>query len=289
MPAIQFHDFSYAYPGGKQALNAVQLSINRGSFTVVAGPGGAGKTTFCQAVAGVVPHYFGGSVAGTVAVDGVNTMQSGLAELAERVGTVTEDYESQLVALTVAEEVAFGLENRGVERRRIKEIVAETLALVGLAGKEELEVSSLSGGQKQRLAIAGVLAVKPDILVLDEVTSALDPDGAAEIYRLLNSLNRQQGITVIVVEHDLAKVLPYAEQFVLLVAGKVVKAGKPAEVMTYMYRRQVFTAAIPPLWQLKFMLEETTGRLANWRSEEEAITELAALLGDKVAEVKESA
>ena len=290
MSVITFQDFSYTYPSGRTALESVRLQVPQGSFTVVAGPSGAGKTTLCLAIAGVVPNYYGGGVAGRVVVAGLDTRNAGIGQLAEHVGTVTEDYESQLVCLTVEEDVAFGLENRGMACEKIAVRVKEALALTGLAGREKSEVAALSGGQKQRLAIAGVLAVRPSILLLDEATSALDPEGAADIYRLLAELNRQYGITVLVVEHDLAKVLPYADQLVLLQAGRVVQAGDPAVVMEHMGNQQIFTEAIPPLWQLKLRLEENnSGRLGNWRDETEAASELAEQIGGRGMGVKESA
>ncbi|HWR39875.1 MAG TPA: ABC transporter ATP-binding protein [Patescibacteria group bacterium] len=290
MPAITFQDFSYQYPSGQAALENIELQIPEGSFTVVAGPSGAGKTTLCLAIAGVVPHYHGGRVAGRVTVAGLDTRIAGLAQMAERVGTVMEDYESQLVCLTVEEDVAFGLENRGMASKDIMIRVKEVLQLTGLEGRGKLEVSALSGGQKQRLAIAGVLAVQPAVLVLDEATSALDPEGAADIYRLLYQLNRQQGMTVVVVEHDLAKVLPYADQFLLLQDGKLAEAGKPAMVLTQMRQHRVFTEALPPLWRLKLGLEESgCGPLGDWRDESDAVAELTGRITGREMGVKESA
>jgi energy-coupling factor transport system ATP-binding protein len=280
MQKVTFEDFSYAYPRSPKALDCIKLDIPKGSFTVVTGPGGSGKTTLCLAIAGVVPHYFGGSLAGEVLVNGVPTVNSSMAELAERVGTVMEDYESQLVAMTVEEEVAFALENQGLKREDIARQVKAVLNLTGLGGLDKWSVADLSGGQKQRLVIAGVLAAKPDILVLDEPASALDPEGAENLYTLLGSLNQEHGITVVVVEHDLARVLAYANQFVLLMAGKLVQVGTASEVLTHMWQQQVFCEAVPPLWQLKLSLEATEGvRFADWKTEQQAIEELQQYLG----------
>jgi energy-coupling factor transport system ATP-binding protein len=191
-----------------------------------------------------------------------------------------EDYESQLVAMTVEEEVAFALENQGLKREDIAQQVKEVLNLTGLSGLDKWSVADLSGGQKQRLVIAGVLAAKPDILVLDEPASALDPEGTENLYTLLGSLNQEHGITVVVVEHDLARVLAYADQFVLLMAGKLVQVGTAGEVLTHMWQQQVFCEAVPPLWQLKLSLEATEGvRFADWQTEQQAIEELQQYLG----------
>jgi energy-coupling factor transport system ATP-binding protein len=153
--------------------------------------------------------------------------------------------------------------------------VASVLQMVGLTGFEKAEVATLSGGQKQRLAIAGVLALKPDILVLDEPSSALDPEGAAAIYKLLGELNRRQVMTIVVVEHDLSKVLAYADQMVLVMKGKVEKVGAPHEVLVHMWRQQIFHEALPPLWQLKLSLEDNVDMtFGNWQTEQDAIQEL---------------
>ncbi|MDR7868020.1 MAG: ABC transporter ATP-binding protein [Sporomusaceae bacterium] len=290
MAAIVFDNFSYAYDGAVKALDGVGLTVARGSFTVVAGPSGAGKTTLCLAACGVVPHYFGGSMAGGVRVAGVATAGSSMGELAAHVGTVLEDYESQLVTMTVAEEVAFALENRGVEHDRISRRIGEVLAQVGLAGLEDREVGSLSGGQKQRLAIASVLATRPEILVLDEPASALDPEGAEELYALLAGLNSEYGMTLLVVEHDLARVLAYADNLVVLAGGRVACQGRPEEVLPALARRGELAAMVPPLWQLKFGLEERLeAGFAPWRHEGEAVEELGAFIGARRREDTKSA
>jgi energy-coupling factor transport system ATP-binding protein len=290
MAAIVFDNFSYAYDGAVKALDGVGLTVARGSFTVVAGPSGAGKTTLCLAACGVVPHYFGGSMAGGVKVAGVATADSSMGELSAHVGTVLEDYESQLVTMTVAEEVAFALENRGVEHGRIARRIGEVLDQVGLAGMEDREVGSLSGGQKQRLAIASVLATRPGILVLDEPASALDPEGAEELYALLAGLNREYGMTLLVVEHDLARVLAYADNLVVLAGGRVACQGRPEEVLPQLARREELAAMVPPLWQLKFGLEERLeAGFAPWRHEGEAVEELGDFIGARRREGTKSA
>ena len=279
MTAIVFDNFSYAYDGRRKALDGIGLTIPAGSCTAVAGPGGAGKTTLCLAVCGVVPHYFGGSMAGKVTVAGVDTVRSSMGELSAHVGTVLEDYESQLVTMTVAEEIAFALENRGLDHVSISRRIDEVLDQVGLTGLAGREVGSLSGGQKQRLAIASVLATRPGLLVLDEPASALDPEGAEELYALLARLNREHGMTLVVVEHDLARVLAYAEQLVVLDNGRVACQGAPGEVLPLLARREELAALVPPLWRMKLGLEEVLDTaFAAWRHEDEAVGELGEFI-----------
>ncbi len=282
MSAIALQNFSYAYNHPKRVLDNINISIEKGSFSVVLGPSGAGKTTLCLAVAGAVPHYYGGSSAGKVHVAGINTQESSMQQLALTVGTVLQDYETQLVTMTVEEEVAFSLENMGIAPQEITHRVKESLFKVGLTGYEKQAVTDLSGGQKQRLVLASVLATNPKILVLDEPTSALDPEGTGSLYKLLSELNQKHGITVLVVEHDIATVLPYADQFILLENGQLVFSSTPEEVLTFMAKNQVFTEAIPPLWQLKLMLEKLTiQQFGPWHREEEAIAQLRKVLEEE--------
>ena len=283
MSAIALQNFSYAYNHPKKVLDNINISIEKGSFSVVLGPSGAGKTTLCLAVAGAVPHYFGGSSAGKVHVAGVNTLESSMQQLALTVGTVLQDYETQLVTMTVEEEVAFSLENMGIPPGEITQRIQEALTKVGLAGYEKQAVTDLSGGQKQRLVLASVLATNPKILVLDEPTSALDPEGTQSLYKLLSELNQEHGITVLIVEHDIATVLPYADQFILLENGQLAFSDSPENVLSFMAKNQIFTEAIPPLWQLKLMLEELTAhQFAPWHKEEEAIAELHKFLEEGI-------
>jgi len=278
MDAVQFEDFSYHYPKTGTGLDRVTLSIPVGSFTVLAGANGSGKTTLCMAMTGLVPHFFGGSMSGVVRVDGQVTSERPVSDIAAGVGFVMEDYESQLVALTVFDEVAFALENTAVPAEQIRIQVAEALAAVGLTGLEERELSALSGGQKQRLAVASVLASQPKILVLDEPTSALDPEGAEELYALLAELNRKKSITVIVADHDLSRALPYADGMVVMEAGRVALQGAPDQVFARMLSEQTYPAAVPALRRLKAALENGTKKFSPWTSADEAAAEINACL-----------
>ena len=284
MSYITLRDFSYAYNHPNKVLDNINIAIESGSFSVVLGPSGAGKTTLCLAIAGAVPHYFGGSSAGEVHVAGIKVQDSTMQHLALTVGTVLQDYETQLVTMTVEEEVAFSLENMGIASDEIAIRVKEVLIKVGLIGYEKELVTSLSGGQKQRLVLASVLSTNPKILVLDEPTSALDPEGTASLYQLLGELNKEQGITVLIVEHDIASVLPYANQFILLDKGRLVLCSTPEDVLTFMADNQVYVEAIPPIWQLKLTLEQHTQcQLGPWSKEQDAIVELQRLLQEEVA------
>lgn len=281
MDAVRFEDFSYHYPKTGRGLDRINLKVPAGSFTVVTGTNGSGKTTLCMAMTGLVPHFFGGSVSGKVLVDGQDTLPRAVADIAAGVGLVMEDYESQLVALTVFDEVAFVLENMAVTPRLIWERVHAALDSVGLSGLAERELSALSGGQKQRLAVASVLVSQPKILVLDEPTSALDPEGAAELYELVARLNREQGITVIVSDHDLSRALRHADEVVVMSEGRVALAGSPDAVFEQMMSGEVYSAAVPSLRRLKEALESEVRVFSTWMTADEAALEIDSCLASK--------
>jgi len=281
--AIRFEDFTYEYPRSGKGLNRVSFEVPQGSFTVLTGANGSGKTTACLAMTGLVPHYFGGRMAGKVWVDGMQTAGRAVAEISKDVGLVMDDYESQLMALTVFDEVAFALENGGVPAAEIRIRVRQALEEVGLGGLEERELSQLSGGQRQRLAVASVITSAPKVLILDEPASALDPEGAEELYAFLARLNQETGMTVIVAEHDLARALPHADQIIVMENGAVAAIGKPSTVFSAMLQHGHYIEAIPAVRRLQAILEES-GYLevgADWRNDADAVTEINQVLEGK--------
>ncbi len=230
------------------ALKNIQLTIQKGEFVVVTGPAGCGKSTLCLAMVGGVPKFYGGRMEGMVFVEGRAITQQSIGELAEKIGVVLADYDSQLVTMTVQEEVAFAMQNRGYEKVRILEETKQLLAQVGLEGLESRAVTSLSGGQRQRLAIASVLATNPSILVLDEPTSSLDPEGTAELYQLIGRLNREAGLTVVVIDHELQAAIPYAHRLVLMEAGRILCDDTVEATLQYMYEHNRYKEAIPTMF-----------------------------------------
>ena len=230
--------------------------VNDGDFLVITGPAGCGKSTLCMAMIGAVPKFYGGRMEGMVFVNGKATTQAEISELATEIGVVLADYDTQLVTMTVAEEVAFAMENRGYTPEQIKERSAAVFKQVGLEGMENRKIPSLSGGQRQRLAIASVLATNPSILVLDEPTSSLDPEGTAELYRLVGALNKEYGITVVVIDHDLHAVLPYANRMALMVDGELRTDDVPEVTLRYMYDHKIYVDALPSIFTTYMRLEE---------------------------------
>jgi len=219
-------------------------------------------------------------MAGMAFVNGRATTQVSIADLACDVGTMLADYDSQLVTMNVEEEIAFSLENRGYDVEEIKRRMADALEKVSLTGFEKRPVNQLSGGQRQRLVIAGVLATEPSILVFDEPTSSLDPEGIASFYELIGKLNRDYNHTVIIVEHTLDAAMPYANRLVLLENGKIICDDSPAETLRYMYTYQVYGSAVPQIYACQLAIEKAGYPMGKpWLAPEVAIEGVKSYIG----------
>ena len=250
-PVIEFASVTITYPGAAQpALAHVDLVIGEGELVLVVGQTGSGKTTLLRAINGLVPHFTGGTLAGSVRVAGRDTSTHHPRDLADVVGIVPQDPLSSFVTDTVEEELAYGMECLGVPASTMRRRVEETLDLLGLADVRDRPLLSLSGGQRQPVAIGAVLTAHPRVLVLDEPTSALDPGAAEEVLAVLQRLVHDLGITVVLAEHRLERVLEYADR-VIYVPGdaRPLVVGTPAEVMQA-------SPVAPPVVRL--------GRLADW-------------------------
>ena len=217
-PVIRVKDLSFRYPGtDRDTLRNVDLTIERGDFVAVVGGNGSAKTTLCKTFNGLVPHYWNGDFAGSVHVDGVDTWDSSVAELSSRVGYVYQDFQNQLVRPTVRDEVAFGPLNFGHADHR--ERTDEALEHLGIAHLRDQFVWQLSGGQSHLVALAAVLALRPEVIVVDEPVAELDPARAREIYLRLRELNERDGITVITIEHHAEFIAEFARSVVLMADG----------------------------------------------------------------------
>jgi energy-coupling factor transporter ATP-binding protein EcfA2 len=217
-------DLSFAYPGAHEALRGVSLELEPGEVVALLGPSGGGKSTLLRALAGLVPHFHGGRFAGSVEVAGLDTRRVHPAQLAGTVATLFQDPEDQVVFTRVRAEVAFGLENLGTPPPEILPRAAEALASVGAAHLAERPVAELSGGELQRVCLASVLALEPRLLLLDEPTSQLDPEGAAAAIELA----RSSGAAVVVSEQRPERVLEACDR-VLFVDGGRIQEGEPPE------------------------------------------------------------
>lgn len=232
-PIIRFDNVTYHYPGTEEpALRDIDLSIMPGEYVAILGLNGAGKTTLGLCINGVVPTMLGGTLEGTVTVGGLDVDSYPVREMAKIVGMVFDNPEFQMSQMSAAEEIALGLENAGVPYEEMLRIIPETLALVGLTGFEERSPLGLSGGQQQRLAIAAVLAMKPQILIMDEPTSNLDPIGKQEVFGIAAKLNTEAGMTVVVIEHEVEVMAKYADRVIVIDGGRIVMNGTPSEIFS---------------------------------------------------------
>jgi energy-coupling factor transporter ATP-binding protein EcfA2 len=230
-PIATLDKVSYIYPHSSDAvLRDVSLEIHRGEFLGLIGPTGAGKTTLCLALNGIVPQFYGGRFFGQVTVAGLDSLDHPVSALAQHVGMVFQDPETQLIATSVENEIAFALENLRVPREEILARIPRVLAAVRLEGTEQKHPHELSGGQKQRLAIAAALAMQPDLLVLDEPTSQLDPVGEQEVFAVVRELNQELGVTILMASHAAEQMAEYADRIALLSHGELITIGTPDEI-----------------------------------------------------------
>jgi len=228
---IEAEGLTYTYPiGEKPAFKDVTLQIRRGEFVIITGPSGCGKTTLCRCFNGLIPHFYGGKLEGEITVCGLRVKEHPTYEIAQHVGMVFQNPENQLFALSVEKDVAFGLENLGVPREEIRRRVDWALKITGTYDLRNRAPYELSGGQQQRVAIASVLAMNPEVIVLDEPTSFLDPVGAEQIFKVINRINKDLDITIVLVEHRLDMISKYADRVVIMQDGRIVLDGDPREV-----------------------------------------------------------
>lgn len=234
MPALEVSHLTFTYPTATgPSLTDLSLTVEAGELVALVGANNSGKSTLCYALSGVVPNFYRGWFTGSVIAGTMYTTDWTISDLAQKVGLVMQIPANQLsgVRYTVFEEVAFGLENQGKSRSEIIERVTAVLAVTGLSDLGDRSPYQLSGGQQQKLALAAVLAMSPSILVLDEPTTFLDPEGARKVFGILLQL-KQQGKTIIIAEQRLEWVAEYADRVFVLANGELVMSGTPEEVLT---------------------------------------------------------
>ncbi|EIK80890.1 ABC transporter related protein [Gardnerella vaginalis 1400E] len=201
------------------ALDNISLSIESGEFVGIIGPSGSGKTTLASIFSGAIPHHYSGELSGIVKIAGQETKNLALTNIACLIGSVIQDIDAQMVAANVEDEILFGLENFGVAHNEIPNRINEALQIVGISDLRNRDLDTLSGGQKQKVAIAAILALKPKVMVLDEPTCALDPVSSKMIFSILKDLNKNFGITVVVIEQKVALLSEYCKRLVVLSNG----------------------------------------------------------------------
>ena len=252
-PIVTVSELTYRYPeGDTPALRELTWVVDPGEFVTVTGPSGSGKSTLLRCLNGLTPHFSGGTFDGTVTIAGHDTRHYSPRVLARLTGFVFQDPEAQFVAGRVDDELAFGMEQLGVPVVTMRKRVEEVLDLLGIAALRDREIATLSGGEQQRVAVAAALALQPSILALDEPTSQLDPWGAEEVLAALNRLSEDLGLTVVLAEHRLERVVAHADRLTVLAPdGTVALDGRPRDTL-----RLAEMGSLPPLFAL--------GRRLDW-------------------------
>ncbi len=233
MDYLKLENVNYKYPlEEKNTLKNINIEIKKGEFWAVIGKNGSGKTTLCNILRRFVPDFYKGELTGKITLEGKELKDYSQKEIVQKIGFVFQNPFTQIsgVKNTVFEEIAYGLENLGIERETIISEVEKILKLLEIEKLRDKNPYNLSGGQKQRVALASIIAMNPDILVIDEPTSQLDPKGTEDIFKIIN-LMANEGKTIILVEHKLELIAEYAENILVLDEGEVILSGKASEVL----------------------------------------------------------
>ena len=252
--AVEFKDVSFTYPDTKKAiLDQISFKIKRGSWTSLIGHNGSGKSTISKLINGLLlPDSANNS---RITVLGMTLNQKTVWDVREKVGIVFQNPDNQFVGATVGDDVAFGLENRAVPREQMVKIVRKVLADVGMLDYIDAEPANLSGGQKQIVAIAGILAVEPKIIILDESTSMLDPKGREQVLKIIKHLKKEKNLTVISITHDIDEA-NMADDVIVLNDGKILAQGTPTEIFSKTEMLQEIGLDIPFVQKLINKLNE---------------------------------
>ena len=233
MGYFKIENVSYKYPlEEKQALKNINIEIKKGEFWAVIGKNGSGKTTFCNMLRRFVPNFYKGELTGKITLEDKELKDYSQKELVQKIGFVFQNPFTQISGVkdTVFEEIAYGLENLGLKKEEIIFKVEKILKLLEIEKLRDRNPYDLSGGQKQRVALASIIAMNPDILVIDEPTSQLDPKGTEDIFKIIN-LMANEGKTIILVEHKLELIAEYAQNILVLDEGEIILSGKAEEVL----------------------------------------------------------
>jgi energy-coupling factor transporter ATP-binding protein EcfA2 len=256
MSLIELKDIEFTYRHSTtQALNNVSLSIEAGEFVGIIGPTGAGKSTLCWVISGVIPQIILGKLKGSATVKGLLSRKTPVADISQIIGLVQQDAEAQLLMTDIEKEITFPLENLRLPPQEIERRLVKVLDLVNLHNERFRHPFYLSGGQKQRVAVAAALAMEPEVLILDEATSELDPVGAEEVHNLAGSL-KKEGKTIIMVEHNIDELAKVADRIVVMEQGKILLDAPTREVLSKVDFLQELGIYPPQVTQTAYALQK---------------------------------
>ncbi len=251
---VEVRDLSFRYVGtDRWVLQKIDLNIDEGEIVILAGPSGCGKSTFLRCMNGLIPYMYPGEYRGSVTVDGLVVDRSQMSVLAQKIGFLFQNPENQIFMFAVERDIAFGPENLGMQRDEIRTRVDESMRLLDIQDLALRAPHELSDGQKQRVALAGVIAMRPKLIILDEPTSLLDPRTASELVLLIERLNKELGITFVIVEHRLDLLVKIASRMLVMSEGSKVLDGTPVEVLTD-ERVEPLGVLVPPVPKLHSLL-----------------------------------
>ena len=229
---LRFKNYSFTYDNvNYPALHDINFKINQGDFVMITGHSGCGKSTLLRSINGLIPHVYPGSYTGSVEVNGVDVSSTSMNVLSTQVGYLFQNPENQIFMFSVERDIAFGLENLGLSRKEIREKVDWAMDITGITNLAKMAPHELSDGQKQRVALAGILSMDPQLLLLDEPTSLLDPKTAFEIIQTVNDLSTKLNMAVIIVEHRLDIIATLAKKAIVLEKGKIISQGTIKKVL----------------------------------------------------------
>ena len=231
---IKFENFSFRYDSANEfILKNINLEINKNELVILAGPTGCGKSTLLRSIIGLIPHMHGGEYKGKIIVDQLVVNDVKITDLAKKAGFVFQNPENQIFMFSIERDIAFGLENLATSRTIMKERVDSILSLLEIEHLATKAPHELSDGEKQKAALAGILAMQPKILILDEPTSLLDPKTAINFINIVNDLRKKIGMTIVIVEHRLDLVVGIADKLIILSNGKIIENDNPKQVLHY--------------------------------------------------------
>ena len=276
---VVIQEFSYAYPDGDWALRDISLRVEQGEFLSIMGANGAGKSTLCLALNAIVPQATGGRIRGNVTVNGLNTKEHPVATFAQQVGIVFQNPESQLFSTSAEAEVAFGLENLGLARDDMQDRVDWALDLLRIGHLRDRPPSQLSGGERQRLAIASVLAMSPQVLVLDEPSANLDSSGKRELLSALQDLKKGAAeLTVIMAEHECELIAEFSDRIAVLDGGWLTQLETPERLFSDVVGMHALGLGVPQVSELAACLNKEYGTRLSLTQYQDTHRTLKALM-----------
>ncbi len=271
MGMIDVKNLGFAYEEGSKTIDEVSFSIEEGTYTTIIGHNGSGKSTIAKLIAGLLEK-----ASGSIVIDGLELNVENLSQIRRNIGIVFQNPDNQFIGSTVRDDIAFGLENHCVPQEDMDRIIEENAALVKMTKYLDHEPTRLSGGQKQRVAIAGVLAMKPKILLFDEATSMLDPQGKDEIKRVITQLHQDSKLTIVSITHDIDEVAK-SDYVIALDSGHVVMSGTPKQIFQETDKLNKMKLDIPFSLKLSEALQENGIDVSMYITKEGLVEELCQL------------